>query len=287
MSEKKDISRKRLAEFLDSRLRARSLDRGESQRTDRDRGPAGIRPECAATRNERRQVGDRANREVVRWSRWPPALIVLAAQPEAGVARTLPERGASARSRSMPPSTRATSCAQHSARTVWSGTRPSSGRSSRRASRAALISDDDRLIAELTCDGDHLVARPQKPERAAPQCPSAGGAARSASESRARAACPRCRACARESRRDWPGRDRPSCRSRRRSRSTVRPDKIIWNSVASRRADLIAARQREEPRHVVAAQQVEHHGRHVRDDTSPSSRSIRARNASAVEGPAG
>jgi hypothetical protein len=46
MSEKKDISRKRLAEFLDSRLRARSLDRGEPQQTDHDRGPAGaVRPE--------------------------------------------------------------------------------------------------------------------------------------------------------------------------------------------------------------------------------------------------
>jgi hypothetical protein len=46
MSEKKDISRKRLAEFLDSRLRARALDRNETQRADSDRGPAGaIRPE--------------------------------------------------------------------------------------------------------------------------------------------------------------------------------------------------------------------------------------------------
>jgi hypothetical protein len=46
MSEKKDISRKRLAEFLDSRLRARSLDRTDTQRTDGDPRPAGaIRPE--------------------------------------------------------------------------------------------------------------------------------------------------------------------------------------------------------------------------------------------------
>jgi hypothetical protein len=42
MSEKKDISRKRLAEFLHSRLRARSVDRVETQRADRDPGPAAV-----------------------------------------------------------------------------------------------------------------------------------------------------------------------------------------------------------------------------------------------------
>jgi hypothetical protein len=46
MSEKKDISRKRLADFLDSRLRARSLGRTDTPRDDRDRGSAaGPRPE--------------------------------------------------------------------------------------------------------------------------------------------------------------------------------------------------------------------------------------------------
>ena len=99
------------------------------------------------------------------------------------------------------------------------------GRSSRRVSRLALMTTT--MVSSPSCRayGDHAVGRPEELERTPAQRRPLSAQCDQPLEFVQELACPRLRSCATGMRRGWPGRGRPSCRSRRRSRSTVRRDR--------------------------------------------------------------